>query len=125
MNSKIPDLLKTRAQILEQMSALDRMERGRLSQQFLKGTKNGKSILWGPYYVLQRRQGRAHLTQRVPLEEVPRIQENIDNHIRFQKLADQYAQVTEELTRLEQGHPDSKKNFKRSNPTTSRKRTPF
>ena len=124
MNAKISDLLKTRAQILEQMSALDRMERGRLSQQFLQGTKDGKAVLWGPYYVLQRRQGKAHLTERIPAAEVPQLQKNIDNHIRFQELADQYAQATEELTRWEQADPDSIKNARTSTPTSSRKRKP-
>ena len=103
------------------MASLDRMERGRLSEQFLKGTKAGKPVLWGPYFVLQRRQGKAHVTERVPAERVPLIQSDIDNHLRFETLADRFAQATEELTRLRDGDPGSKKNARTSKPTNSRK----
>ena len=121
MNTQIQQLTETRAQILQEMASLDRMERGRLSEQFLKGTKAGKPVLWGPYFVLQRRQGKAHVTERVPAERVPLIQSDIDNHLRFETLADRFAQATEELTRLRDGDPGSKKNARTSKPTNSRK----
>lgn len=124
MKTQIQQLIETRAQILEEMSTLDRMERGRLSEQFLKGTKAGKSVQWGPYFVLQRRQGQAHVTERVPAERVPLVQRDIDNHVRFEALADRYAQATEALTRLRDGDAASKKNTRISRPTSSRKPRP-
>lgn len=51
-------LQQQRTALLDQMAALDRMERGRLSEQFLHGLKEGRKVTWGPYYVLQRRLGR-------------------------------------------------------------------
>ena len=124
MNTQIKQRIEMRAQILGEMATLDRMERGRLSEQFLKGTKAGKAVLWGPYFVLQRRQGKAHVTERVAAERVPLVQRDIDNHVRFEALADRYAQVTEELTGLRDGDPDSKKNARFSRPTSSRKPRP-
>jgi hypothetical protein len=124
MNTQIKQLIEARAKILAEMSTLDRMERGRLSEQFLKGTKAGKSVLWGPYFVLQRRHGKAHVTERVPAERVPLVQQDIENHVRFEALADRYAQVTEELTRLRDGDPEAKKNARISKPTNSRKPRP-
>jgi hypothetical protein len=124
MNSKHSQLLADRARILEAMSLLDRMERGRLSEQFLKGRKDGKAVLWGPYFVLQRREGKKHVTRRVPAAQAPLIQKDIDGHIRFEELAGQYAQVTEELTRLQDEDPESKKKSKPSNKAGSRKPKP-
>lgn len=116
--------MKTRTQILEEMASLDRMERGRLSQQYLKGMKDGKPVSWGPYYVLQRTEGRKHITRRIPADRAPIIQRDIDNHIRFQELSGQYARLTEELTGLQEDEPDAKKNAATSRPTSSRKRRP-
>lgn len=116
--------MQTRTLILEEMASLDRMERGRLSAQYLKGTKDGKPVSWGPYYVLQRTEGKKHITRRIPADRAPLIQKDIDNHIRFQELSDQYARLTEELTGLQEDNPDSKKNATRSRPTSSRKRRP-
>ena len=47
-----------------------------------------------------------------------------DNHVRFEALAGQYAQATEELTRLRDADRDSQKNARNSKPTSSRKPRP-
>ncbi|MDA1272883.1 MAG: hypothetical protein O2960_02355 [Verrucomicrobia bacterium] len=59
-------LQRQRSVLLGQMAALDRMERGRLSEQFLKGEKDGRPVTRGPYYVLQRRLGQQILKERDP-----------------------------------------------------------
>ena len=124
MNNAISQLLEARAQILAEMATLDRMERGRLSEQYLNGTKAGQPVLWGPYFVLQRREGQAHVTARVPAARVPIVQADIANHTRFEGLAERFAQVTEELTRLQDGDPELKKNARISKTTNSRKPKP-
>ena len=124
MNNQIQQLIETRAQILGEMANLDRMERGRLSEQYLKGSKAGKPVLWGPYFVLQRRAGQAHVTERIPAARVPLVQQDIANHVRFEALADRYAQATEELTRLQDGDRESKKNAKPSRTINSKRPRP-
>ena len=54
-------LLQKRSGLLDQMAGLDRMERGRLSEQFLKGQKDGQPVTWGPYpaILILRRIGEA------------------------------------------------------------------
>lgn len=114
-------LLQKRSGLLDQMAGLDRMERGRLSEQFLKGQKDGQPVTWGPYYVLQRRLGQQIVKERVPLERVPTIQADIQRHEEFQKLADRYAEITEEMTHLEDTDPELKKKSSPTKPISSKK----
>jgi hypothetical protein len=109
MNDHYTALQQERSVILEQMAALERMERGRLSKQFVKGQKEGEPVTRGPYYVLQRRSGQQVLKERVPLERLPTVQADILRHEEFKKLADRYAQITEEMGRLQDAQPEIKK----------------
>jgi len=97
------------------MAALDRMERGRLSEQFFKGQKDGQPVTWGPYYVLQRRVGQRILKERVPLDHLPTVPADIQRHQEFQRLADRYAEITEEMTHLQDSDPELKKNSRLPN----------
>ena len=121
MPDQYSSFLQQRSVILDQMAALDRMERGRLFEQFFKGQKDGQSVTWGPYYVLQRRHGDKVLKERVPAERLPTLQADIQHHQQFQELAERYAQITEEMTRLQDADPELKKKPKLSKPTNFRK----
>ncbi|MGO8699498.1 MAG: DUF6788 family protein [Limisphaerales bacterium] len=121
MPNQYSALLQQRSVLLDQMAALDRMERGRLFEQFFKGQKDGQPVSWGPYYVLQRRFGNKVLKERVPAERLPTVQADIQHHQQFQKLADRYAEITEEMTRLQDADPELKKKPSPSKPTNSRK----
>ena len=77
MNSKI-----TPRHILDQITAISRMERGKLSV-----IRHGPN---GPYFNLQRREGGRNVTEYVPAEQVAQAQENIDAHNRFQSLVGEY-----------------------------------
>jgi hypothetical protein len=121
MNDTYSALQQQRSSLLDQMAALDRMERGRLSEQFLKGQKDGQPVLRGPYYVLQRRWGEQILKERVPRDRLVLVQADIQRHEQFQKLADRYAEVTEQMTRLLDTQPELKKKPSTSKPTSSRK----
>ena len=57
----------------------------------------------------------------MPRGRLPLIQADIQGHEQFQKLADRYAQVTEEMTRLLDAQPELKKKPSTSKPTSSRK----
>jgi hypothetical protein len=128
-NIAMPDdyafLQQQRTALLDQMAALDRMERGRLSEQFLHGLKDGREVTWGPYYVLQRRWGRQIVKKRVPADRLALVQADIRRHEEFQQLAQRYADLTEQMTRLEDAQPDSKKKPPPSKPINSRRRKRF
>ena len=115
-------LKQQRTALLDQMAALDRMERGRLSEQFLHGLKEGRKVTWGPYYVLQRRLGRHIVKKRVPADRLALVQADIRRHEEFQQLAQRYAEITEQMTRLEDAQPDSKKKPPPFKPISSRRR---
>lgn len=114
-------LQRERSALLDQMAALDRMERGRIFEQFFKGEKDGQPVTRGPYYVLQRRLGQEVLKERVPLERLPTVQADIRHHQEFQKLADRYAEITEEMTHLQDADPELKKNSPPTKPISSKK----
>jgi hypothetical protein len=124
MPNKYSGLEKQRSKILEQMAALDRIERGRLSEQFLKGHKDGQPVSWGPYYVLQRRLGQKVLKERVPAERLETVQADIRNHEHFLELAARFAEVTETMTGLQDADPALKKKTRPSKMISSQKQRP-
>jgi hypothetical protein len=121
MNNLYSSLQQQRSVLLDQMAALDRMEQGRLSEQFLKGEKDGQPVTRGPYYVLQRRLGQKILKERVPRDRLPVVQADIKGHEEFQQLARRYVQITEEMTRMQDADPELKKKPSLSKPISSRK----
>lgn len=102
-----------REQILQEMNALTRMERGKLCHQ-----SRGPGTT--PFYKLQCwQQGQNH-TRYVPAGEVPALQEALANHHRFQELAEEFVTCTVAQTRQEAA-ADCKKNSRRSRPSAIRK----
>ncbi len=122
MSDDYAALKQQRTVLLDRMAALDRMERGRLSEQFLHGRKDGQPVTWGPYYVLQRRLGARILKERVPRVRLATVQADIRHHEQFEHLAQRYAEITETMTRLEDAQPELKKKPPPSKPISSRKR---
>lgn len=114
-------LEQQRSELLNQMAALDRMERGRLSEQYLKGEKDGRPVTWGPYYVLQRRVGEQVVKERVPADRVPTVQADIQRHQQFQSLAERYAEITEEMTHWQDADPELKKKLSPTRLISSKK----
>ena len=99
-----------REQILQEMNALTRMERGKLCCQ-----SRGPGA--APFYKVQCwQQGRNH-TRYVPADEVPALQEALAGHQRFQQLAEEFVALTVGQTR--RAAADSKKNFRRSRPSAT------
>jgi hypothetical protein len=99
-----------RRAILEQMEQITRMERGHLSAEYRPCSDGGQA---GPYYKHQVwEKGRNH-SSRVCTQEVEAIKEALEGHVRFQKLAEQYVDVTVAMTR-EEGTLDAKKNARPS-----------
>ena len=126
-NIAMPDhyaaLKQERTILLDQMADLDRMD-GPPFPQFVHGHKDGRPATWGPYYVLQRRLGRQILKERVPRDRLATVQADIRHHEEFQQLAQHYAELTENMTRLEDAQPELKKKLPPSKPISFRRRKP-
>lgn len=91
------------------MQAIDRLRRGSLSKQFFKAPP-GQAGRRGPYYVLQGFFRAKKFSERIPAEEAPRVQAQVDNYRRFQTLAEEYVTLTDQITQLESQNADGKKN---------------
>jgi hypothetical protein len=117
----MPDLLQRKAQILHEMAQIDRMQRGRLSEQFFKKTKGGQEVTLGPYYVLQRWWEGKNVSERVPAQDAAAVQGAIAGYERFEKLAAEFVEITERMTREAEQAPAAKKNATKSARQSSRK----
>jgi len=122
MKSKIDDLLQQRESILLQMKSIDRLRRGTLSQQFFKAA--GSDVRLGPYYVLQGFFQGKKVSERVPPDQAAKVQLEVDNYRRFQKLAETFVTMSDQLTRLQDQPADSKKNSSRRRSRTNSSKKP-
>ncbi len=81
--------------LLQQIAAIDAMERGKLSAYSFK-ERPGAS---GPYHKLQYwREGKNH-TRYVPEAELPAVKAALAGHARFRQLTEQYADLVIAETR--------------------------
>jgi hypothetical protein len=113
MHNSFSQLEQRRDQILQQMKAIDRLRRGSLSRQFFKKPRSSPKVQQGPYYVLQGYIQGQKFSERVPADQAPQIEPLVANYKRFEKLAQEFVDVTDQLTRLSQAAPDAKKNSRR------------
>ena len=99
---------KTR--ILQEMAAIDAMERGKLSAYTFK-ERPGVS---GPYHKLQYwRDGKNH-TRYVSAEELPALQAALTGYAQYQQLTEQYAGLVIEETRQQIAGSKKKKPHRKS-----------
>ncbi len=104
-------LEQRREQILQQIQSIDRLRRGSLSRQFFK--KADSKAKQGPYYVLQGYVRGQKFSERVPAQQAEEIEPLVANYKRFEELAEEFVTVTDQITRLNQGAPEVKKNSRR------------
>jgi hypothetical protein len=92
-----------RQDILEEVRAMRSMERATLNEQMLPVKHKGEEepVLRGPYYVLVRWEDGKSRSRRVPADEVEQVRLDVANHQRFRDLCREYAELTEDLGRLE------------------------
>ncbi len=105
-----------RQEILQEMNSITRMERGKLCVQH---PPTGSA----PFHKLQSWCHGKNQTRYVPAQEVPAIQEALAGHERFQRLAEEFVDLTVAATRREQ-EADRKKNSRRSKPSATGKPKP-
>jgi len=98
-----------RETILEQMRQIDRLRRGFLSEQFFEKVQAGKTVRSGPYFVLQCSHKAKKFSTRIPADQAETVRQQVGNYGRFQELAEQFIQLTEELTLVEAQPVASKK----------------
>ena len=108
MTSEIKALEQKRDAILEQMRNLDRMRRGSLSKQFFHAKGQDEPVKQGPYFILQGYLKGRKFSRRVAANDAPKVAAQVDNYRRFQTLADEFVEVTEALTCLEENEPTLK-----------------
>ena len=102
-----------REQILQEMNSITRMERGKLCVQQPRAGS-------APFHKLQSWCHGKNQTRYVPAQEVTTIQEALAGHARFQRLAEEFVDLTVAATHQEQ-EADRKKNSRRSKPSATRK----
>ena len=102
----IQELDAQRAAITQEMLAIRCMERGGISEQFLKVPQQGKKepAHRGPYYVLARWEGKKTVSRRLRShEEREQAREDIEAHKRFVALCREFEELTRRLCALERG----------------------
>jgi len=82
-------------QLLEQISAISAMERGKLSAYSFKE----RSGVAGPYHKLQHWQDGKNHTRYVPADELPAVEAALAGYAQYQQLTEQYAQLVIAETR--------------------------
>jgi hypothetical protein len=63
-------------------------------------------------------------SQRVPPEQAVQVQQDVENYRRFQKLAEEYVTLSDQITCLQDHPQDGKKNSSRRKPPTNSSRKP-
>jgi len=98
-----------RRELLKEMAQIDCMEKGRLSEEYRERHESGRSVRLGPYYKYQRWEDGRNVSRRVPTAEAERLRVAVDGYHRFRELADEYAQITIEMTRQAHNAESKKK----------------
>ena len=100
-----------RDQLLHQMAQCATMEYGSLKAEHRPAAGGGSS---GPYYKHQVWEQGKNMSQRIPSQEVSALEAAIANRQRFEQLAQEFIDVTVQLTRrVQDTESDAKKNVRR------------
>jgi len=92
---------------IAQMATITRMERGHLS--VIRTGSDGQ-----PYHNLQHRENGRNVTEYIPREEAPAVQEHVAAYERFMQLVDEHLNEVSELSRQERKTGVKKKRRTRS-----------
>jgi len=100
-----------REQLLEQMAQCQTMEYGSLKAEHRPAAGGGCT---GPYFKHQVWDQGKNMSQRIPSQDVPALEAAIASRQRFEQLAQEFIDVTVQLTRRAQDtESDAKKNVRR------------
>ncbi len=105
------NLQARRDQLLQQMAQCDAMDYGCLRTERRAAAGGGST---GPYYQHQVWEKGKNMSQRIPAQDVPALEAAIANRHHFEELAQEFIDVTVQLTRRSQDtESDAKKNVRR------------
>lgn len=108
-----------RQKLLQEMAAIERMERGRLCP--FKNPKRAADANAPVYYKHQAWHAGKNHTCYVPADKASEVQEAIEGYQRFRKLAEDFAQLTIDQTREQLAMEDHSKKNRKSKKPASRK----
>jgi hypothetical protein len=103
------DIQNRRQQILVKMAQINTMEKGRLTEEYRDSYRDGKAIRLGPYYKHQRWEDGKNISRRIPVHEAEELRLAVDGYHRFKALADEFAELTVEMTRSSSSSQSKKK----------------
>jgi hypothetical protein len=113
MDQKDP-LETTRREILQQMSAITRMRRGTVNEQYFDvRQKDGSVVRHGPYFLYSRTEKGKSFSKRIGPEEVERYREETENCRRFKELSSRCVMICEELAEADGGSLEKKRSKQR------------
>lgn len=98
--SMLSRLRQARQEILAQIALLEEMRRGSVIRQFLKIKLKGKkgTVLSGPYALLTfKRQGKTLSRRLHGLEEIRRLEHQVENYHIFQQLCRRLVEIGEAI----------------------------
>jgi hypothetical protein len=97
-----PNLSQQRQQLLQQLSGLEELRRGSLTEQFIMvKRKDGSRVKRGPYPLLTRKQGQKTVSLRLTDPAlVPLYRQQIQAMRQFETVVDGLVQVGEQLSDL-------------------------
>jgi len=101
-SSDHPNLEHQRQTLLQQLSGLQQLRRGSLTEQFLQvKRRDGSQVKCGPYPLLTRKEGQKTVSLRLTDPElVPLYRQQIQAMRQFETVVDQLVRVGEQLSDL-------------------------
>lgn len=106
----ITDYQTKRKELLDQISGINRMCKGRLTEEYRERVVNGETRRTGPYFKHQQWKDGKNVSKRVKGEEAERLREGISEMDRFRHLCNDYAETTVAMTECLENRNESKKN---------------
>ena len=97
-----------RKTLIEEMSRIERMQRGRLTEEYRQREVEGKVRESGPYFKHQVWSEGKNVSRRVKADEARRLRDDIAGLDRFKELSAQYIEATVAMTN-EAGDAEGKK----------------
>jgi len=110
MKNIIPEQTKT---IIAELANIDRMERGKLTSEYRTrhASDGDEPIILGPYFKLQAREDGKNRSRRIPVDEVPTLEQDIANYKQFKDLVSDLENTIINNTRKQRAsESESKKN---------------
>jgi hypothetical protein len=98
--SQLPKLRRHRQDILGHIASIEEMRRGSVTRQFFKIKRQGMAgeVFIGPYALYTRKKKGKTIGRRLrDLEEVRRLENQVENYHVFRKLCTELVEVSEQI----------------------------